>query len=121
MARKYADVNTTVDEFVKTSVLPEHQEIVAMLRSLMRESAPNAKEMLSYNMPVYKGNGFLAWILPSEKHIIFSFKSGVKFEDKYHLLKGVGKHARHVKIKDVKDLNKEALRYYIKQALEHDE
>ncbi len=114
-------MNRTVDEFVTSRVLPEYQEIVAMLRKLMRECAPNAKEMMSYNMPVYKGNGVLAWILPTKKDITFSFKSGVEFEDKYHLLKGVGKHTRHVKIKDLKDVDKEPLRYYIKQALEHDE
>ncbi len=42
---------------------------------------------------------------------------GAEFEDKYGLLRGVGKVSKHVKLKDVKDINKIALRYYIKQAL----
>lgn len=33
----------TVDEFVKTKVLPEYRDILEMLRSLMREMAPDAK------------------------------------------------------------------------------
>jgi hypothetical protein len=32
----------------------------------------------------------------------------------------VGKESKHVKIRDVKGVNEEALRYYIKQALELD-
>ena len=38
----------SVNEFVKTNVLPEHQDIVAMIRGLMRETAPDAKEIISY-------------------------------------------------------------------------
>jgi len=44
----------------------------------------------------------------------------VEFEDKYNLLRGVGKVSKHVKIKNLADANKDALRYYIKQALEFD-
>ena len=113
-------MSLTVNEYVKAKVLPEHQEIVAMLRELMRECAPNAIEIVSYGMVVYKDKGVVAWILPTKKDITFSFTYGVEFEDKYGLLKGFGKHARHVKIKDLKDVDKELLRYYIKQAQEHD-
>jgi hypothetical protein len=37
------------------------------------------------------------------------------------LLKGVGKKSKHVKIKNAQEMNREALEYYIKQALELDE
>jgi hypothetical protein len=37
----------TVDEFVKTRVLPEYRDVVAMLRELMREIAPQATVFLS--------------------------------------------------------------------------
>lgn len=45
----------TVDEFVKTRVLPEFQPIAAMLRELMREMAPDAHEEIRYGIPAYKG------------------------------------------------------------------
>jgi hypothetical protein len=48
------------------------------------------------------------------------FTFGVEFDDRYGLLKGVGKHARHVKIKKLADANQDALRYYIQQAVERD-
>jgi hypothetical protein len=110
----------TVDDFVRTKVLPELQPIVAMIRELMKEYAPNVKEAISYGIPAYKGKRILAVISPTKKDITFSFSRGTQMEDKYDLLRGVGKSSRHVKIKKLADANKEALRYYIQQALELD-
>jgi uncharacterized protein YdhG (YjbR/CyaY superfamily) len=110
----------TVDDFVKTRVLPGLQPVVAMIRELMKECAPEATESISYGIPAYKVNKILAVISPTKKDITFSFSRGTQFEDKYNLLRGVGKSSRHVKIKDLGSANKEALRYYIKQALEFD-
>jgi len=111
----------TVDEFVKQKVLPEHQEIVAMIRELMREIAPDAKEGISYGIPVWKRKRIIAVISPTKKDITFAFSRGAEFEDKYCLLRGVGKVSKHIKIKSLKDANRVALRYYIKKALKFDE
>ncbi len=111
---------TTVDEFVKANVLPQHQDIVAMLRELMREMAPNAKEQMSYGMPVWKGRKIFAWVSPTKKDITFAFSRGAEFEDKHGLLQGAGRRSRHVKINDLRHVKKAALRYYIKHALAFD-
>ncbi len=68
----------------------------------------------------FPGQLWLAVISPTKKDITFAFSRGAEFEDKYGLLLGVGKVSEHVKIKNLKDANKGALRYYIKQALELD-
>jgi len=85
----------------------------------MREIVPDVK-VISYGIPAYKRKHILAVISPTKKDIIFAFSRGAEFEDKYGLLKGVGKVSKHVKIKNMDIVNKEALRYYIKQALELD-
>jgi hypothetical protein len=87
----------------------------------MRECAPNVTESISYGIPAYKAKRILAVISPTRKDITFSFSRGTEFEDKYGLLRGVGKVSRHVKIKNLASANKDALRYYIQQALEFDE
>jgi hypothetical protein len=110
----------TVDDFVKARVLPEFHPVVAMIRELMKECAPGVQELVSYGIPAYKGNRILAVISPTKKDVTFSFSRGVHFEDKYNLLRGVGKSSKHVKIKSLAGANKDALRYYIKQALEFD-
>ena len=48
----------TIDEFVKTRVLPEFQPIVAMLRELMREMAPDATEAIRYGISAYRAGEF---------------------------------------------------------------
>jgi hypothetical protein len=111
----------TVDEFVNSRVLPEFQPVVAMIRALMKECAPNVQEMVSYGIPAYKAKRILAVISPTKKDITLSFSRGAQFEDPYGLLKGVGKSSKHVKIKNLAGANQEALRYYIQQALEFDE
>ena len=107
----------TVDEYVKTKIRPEQQELVARLRMLMRERAPEAQEVITYGILGWRGNKMLAVISPTKKDLTFAFSRGAEFEDRYGLLKGVGKVSKHVKIKDMNDINEEALGYYILQAL----
>src|ERR1700730_6809647 len=110
----------TVDEFVASKVLPEFRPVVAALRKQMKESAPNATEQMSYGLPMYIQKLTLAWISPSKTGITLSFMRGVGFEDKYGLLRGTAKHARFVRMKNVGEGNKPALRYYVNQALKLD-
>lgn len=108
----------SVDEYIKKKVLPEHRKVVALLREFIREAVPDVEESIYYGQPMYKRKNLVfAWITPSKKGIALSFQRGVKFEDKHGLLEGNGKWSRYVRIKNVDDLNKEALRYYIKQAI----
>jgi hypothetical protein len=109
-----------VDEYVKTRIRPEHRPIVTMLRALMRECAPHAHELITYGIPAWKGNQMLAVISPTKKDITFAFSRGAEFADKYRLLSGVGKVSKHIKIKDLDAVSKEALRYYIRQAAKLD-
>jgi len=110
----------TVDEFVDSNVLPEYQPVVAAIRRLMKEAAPEAREMMSYGLPMYIQRLTVAWLSPSKAGITVSFMRGVSFEDKYGLLRGSAKHARYVRLKNVSDMNKPALKYYVKQALKFD-
>jgi hypothetical protein len=109
-----------VDEFVTSKILPELQPVVAMLRELMHEMAPDATEQISYGIPMYKARKIVAFINPTKKDITFGFSHGGVFEDKFHMLRGKGRVSKHVKIKNLESVNKEALRYYIRQALELD-
>jgi len=108
----------TVDEFIRAQVLPELQPVAAFIRRLVKECAPEAVEDFSYDMPVFRMRHIFAYFIPNKENITFSFTYGVRFEDKYDLLRGRGKHARHVKIRDVEEINLAALKDYIRQAVE---
>jgi uncharacterized protein YdhG (YjbR/CyaY superfamily) len=107
----------TVDEFVNQRIAPEHRPVVAMLRKAMREWAPEAREVVSYGIPAWKQKRMLAVISPTKKDLTFAFSRGAEFEDRYKLLQGVGKVSKHLKLKTPDEITKEALRYYIKQAV----
>jgi hypothetical protein len=110
----------TVDEFVRTKVPPELQPIAAAVRGLMRDFAPEVTEAIGYGMPVYKQTKIFAWISPGKKDITFGLTHGADMEDKYGLLRGTAKRARHVKMKNLRELNKAALRYYVRQGMKID-
>lgn len=108
----------TVDQFVKAKVAPEFRPLVAAIRALVKECAPNSQELISYGMPVFKGNQIFAWINPPKKEVTFSFPRGVQLDDRYGLLRGTAPGGtKHVKMKRLEDMNKPALRYYVKQAV----
>jgi uncharacterized protein YdhG (YjbR/CyaY superfamily) len=77
----------TVDEFVKTKVLPEYREIVSMLRELMHKMAPDAKEAISYGIPVYKKKRILAVISPPRKVLPLLFPEGQNLKTNMVFLK----------------------------------
>ena len=110
----------TVDEFVETKVLPQYRPIVAALRALMKECAPEATEDISYGIPAFRGKRILGLISPTKRGITFAFSRGASFEDHYGLLEGVGTVSKNVRIKRLEEINEAALRYYIAQALELD-
>ncbi len=75
---------------------------------------------LATGYPCIKGRKIVAFINPTKKDSTFGFSHGGEFEDKFNMLRGKGKVSKHVKIKNLHSINKEALGYYIGQALELD-
>jgi hypothetical protein len=110
----------TVDEFVKAKVRPEHRPIVDAIRSLMKECAPKAEEVISYAMPVYRFTKPFAWINAGKSAVTLGFREGRSFEDRYGLLRGAAKHAKNVRMASLADVNRPALKYYIRQAVKLD-
>ncbi|MFB3889117.1 MAG: winged helix-turn-helix transcriptional regulator [Candidatus Bathyarchaeia archaeon] len=110
----------SADEFVKTRVLPKYRGVVSVLRELLREVAPDAKETISHGIPAYRRKRIIAVISPTKKGITLAFSRGAEFEDKYGILEGEGRVSKNVRIRSVDAVDKEALRYYIRQAVELD-
>jgi uncharacterized protein YdhG (YjbR/CyaY superfamily) len=60
----------TIDEYIAT--FPEDvQTVLHELRLVIRDSAPEAKEAISYKMPAFKQNGTLVWFAAFKNHIGF--------------------------------------------------
>lgn len=113
---------SSVDEFVQSRVLPQFQPVVEAVRVLMKEYAPEAREIISYGIPAYRVRNIIAVISPTKKDITLAFSKGAEMEDRFGLLEGVGKVSKHVKLKSPGEIEarREALRDYVRQALELD-
>ncbi len=56
-----------VDEFIEARVLPQFKDIVAMIRQLMRATAPAASEGIRYGIPTWKGIRIFAFLSPTKR------------------------------------------------------
>ena len=60
----------TVDEYIST-FQPGTKGILEEVRKTVKEAAPQAKEVISYNMPAIKMNGVLVYYAAYKEHIGF--------------------------------------------------
>ena len=61
----------TVDEYQK-GFPPEIQKRLESIRQLIRETAPDAEEIISYQIPAYKYHGYLIYYSGYKGHISLS-------------------------------------------------
>ncbi len=60
----------TIGEYITT--FPENvQSILQELRQTIKDAAPQAEEVISYQMPAYKLNGILVYFAAFKNHISF--------------------------------------------------
>lgn len=59
---------TTVDEYIAAAA-PSVKEYLERLRSAVKQAAPQADEVISYEMPAYKQNGILIYFGGFTKHV----------------------------------------------------
>src|SRR5436305_15020981 len=82
----------TVDDYIK-SLLPEQKLKRQLLRSIIKKAAPNASELISYNMPSFNYHSRLVYYAAFKSHIgFYPMASGIAaFTDeisKYKWAKG---------------------------------
>lgn len=59
-----------IDEYI-AGFPSDIQEILELLRTTIKNVAPQATETISYGMPAFKLNGMLVWFTAHSKHIGF--------------------------------------------------
>ncbi|NSW94327.1 MAG: DUF1801 domain-containing protein [Bacteroidales bacterium] len=67
---KNKKVPETIDEYI-SSFPPEIQSLLLKIRKAIRKAAPEAEEKISYQMPVYKFKGVVAYFAAHSNHIGF--------------------------------------------------
>lgn len=79
----------SVDAYIEAAP-KEAQVILNKLREIVKETVPEAEEMISYNVPFYKYYGQFVGFSVSKKHVSFGFSIGVLTEEERKHLEGKG-------------------------------
>jgi uncharacterized protein YdhG (YjbR/CyaY superfamily) len=111
----------TIDEYIATFPR-EVQHVLEEMRQTIRDSAPEAEETISYNMPAFKQNGILVWFAAFKNHIGFYPKVSAleAFKEKltaYKVSKGTVRFPLNKPIPY--DFVKEIVRFRVKENLEN--
>lgn len=112
-----ASAKGTVDQYVAKLRGGPLTEVVAELRSLIREAAPEATESMKWGQPVYEAFGPFAHIKAFKNHVLFGFWRGAELLDPTGLLKGGGGRMRHVTLKSVADIDRPILQGMVRTAV----
>lgn len=59
-----------IDEYIAIQT-PEVQILLEQMRETIKKAAPEAEEVISYNMPAFKYHGMLVYFAAYKKHIGF--------------------------------------------------
>ena len=107
----------TIDEYIATFPR-EVQHVLEEMRQTIKDSAPEAEETISYNMPAFKQNGILVWFAAFKNHIGFYPKVSAleAFKEKLTAYK-VSKGTVRFPLKEPipYDLVKEIVRFRVKE------
>lgn len=106
----------TVDEYI-AGLVPWQAEIVARIREIILNAAPDVKEMYKWGQPVYEKGGPLAY-MKAFKHVVnFGFWRGVDIIDPTGLLEGDGDKMRHMQLKSIEQVKVDIFSDFVRQAV----
>ena len=117
---KQKDSPESVDEYIR--MFPKDiQSKLKSIREIVKKSAPQAEEVISYQMPAYKLNGILLYFAAFKNHIgFFPTPSGIEAFRKelsgYELTKGTIHLPYDKKIPET--LIKKIIKFRVKENLE---
>src|SRR2546428_8958525 len=101
------------------------QELTLALRQLViEELAPCCEYILEVYAvallygPTHSVKDGICYIGVAKNHVNLSFNRGIKLADPKKILEGSGKQTRHVKIWSMSDLQRPAIRAYLREACE---
>jgi hypothetical protein len=111
-----------VKEFL--SNYPEEiRRMSAELRNVARKVMPGAHEFLYYDAINYSLNDSplerICYISPVQRYVTLGFLFGARLDNPHQLLQGIGKRARHVKIRTLEEARNPVLKELIKAAWTH--
>lgn len=93
---------TTYPDYL-ANLTDAQRSVIEEMKRLVLETIPGVEERMAWSAPWYYLDGKpVVWFATASKHVNFGFAFGAHL--KSDLLEGTGKNMRHVKIKNMDDL-----------------
>jgi hypothetical protein len=102
-------MNQQVTDYIQTAEADQKQ-IMEVLRELIHSSVRNVKEEFKWSRPVFASTHDFAYLKTAKKYVTLGFFKFDNLNDPNHKLEGTGKDMRHIKIKTMKDIDREMLK-----------
>lgn len=109
-------IATDVDTYIK-QLKGWQREVVTTLRGIVRNQARDAEEGIMWSQPVYTLNGPVCYIKAFSDHVNFGFWRGNEIDDPEDLLTGELPTMRHVTIRHVNDVKRDAFEALVRSAV----
>ena len=107
----------TVDNYI-AGLEESKARIIARVRKIILQAAPQAKESIKWAQPVYESNGPFAYTKAFKNDVNFGFWRGVDIKDPKGFLQGSGSKMRHVKLTSLDDVEESTFADFVRQAIE---
>ena len=97
---------------------PEHKKIIRKLRGVVGKVAPNLIEHSKWANGVWlKRDLPIIYIHTEPDHVQLGFFAGASLTDPKNLLRGNGKHVRHIRLDGIEDVDETAFATLIRKAV----
>ena len=95
------------------------KEICEQLRMMIGTEFPTIEEKWRWSRPIYAtGDGIICYMVANKKDVNFGFDQGMKLDDPKGLLIGTGANMRHIKIRQLEELDLDYLQTLMAQAIQ---
>ena len=111
MPASYANVDAYMN-----SLDASRQADLQQLRKIIRETVPEAEEIIQYNMPYYTYHGMLCAFASQKRYMSFYLLNGEIVEKNRHLLAGLNVGRGGIRFKDIGMLPEPTIRAMLREA-----
>ncbi|SIQ32793.1 DUF1801 domain-containing protein [Maribacter ulvicola] len=105
-----------VNGYIENST-DNNKEVLNVLRALIYELVPSVNEQYKWSRPVYATEKDFCYLKTTKKAVTLGFFEFGKIKTNCHLIEGTGKTMRHIKIKNVEEIEKFDINKMIKEVL----
>lgn len=96
---------------------PGNREIIAALRQFVKRVAPRLSEAVKWGNGCWvSGNSPVAYVYSAKGYVQFGFFRGSALKDPKGLLQGQGEYVRHIKVRDLSEIDERAFGALLRQA-----